>query len=391
MRLSPYTNRLWQIMRKLGTEFCIGIGVWALEVPISYGLWFAGNEVDILMPVTPLNIVVVACLFLAFLVGFLISHGFFQFPLKRSTQVLGLVLSMAATLGLSLFFFFGMVGLMAMMVIIQLTNIVDQTRGLIIAVAIPALFVAFDTLLGKNFDFTEVVVYGIVNLLAILTSYGLVAEQKAKLEAEQLVRELKATQILLSATTKRDERLRIARDLHDALGHQLTALSLQLEVASHVSETDKQKHILQAQKIGGSLLYSVRETVSEIRQKRDMDLRDALTALIQGVTGITVKVKMDLDESMADARQMEVIFRCVQEALTNTVKHSAASECEIELSSTEEYFLLSVKDNGSNTGEVEAGNGLKGMTERVASIDGELTFNNSADGFVLNVKLPIHG
>jgi signal transduction histidine kinase len=377
-------------MRKLGTEFYIGLGVWALEVPISYGLWFAGNEVEIHMPVTPLNIVVVACLFLAFLVGFLMSHGIFQFPLKRSTQVLGLVLSMAATLGLSLFFFFGMVGLMAMMVIIQLTNIVDQARGLIIAVAIPALFVAFDTLLGKNFDFTEVVVYGIVNLLAILTSYGLFAEKKAKLEAEQLVRELKATQILLSATTKKDERLRIARDLHDSLGHQLTALSLQLEVASHVSETDKQKHILQAQGIGSSLLSSVRETVSEIRQERDMDLRDALTALIQGVTGITVKLNMDLDESMADARQMEVIFRCVQEALTNTVKHSAASECEIELSNTQEYFSLSVKDNGSSTGDAEAGNGLKGMAERVASIDGELTFNNSVDGFVLNVKLPIH-
>ena len=378
-------------MRKLGTVFYIGIFVWVLEVAISYGLWFAGSEIDIHTPVTPLNIVVVACLFLVFLVGFLISHGIFQYPLKRGIKAFGLVLSISATLGLSLFFFFGMVGLMAMMVIIQLTNIVDQARGLIIAVAIPVFFVAFDTLLGKGFAFTEVVVYSIVNLLAILTSYGLVAEQKAKLDAEQLVRELKATQILLSATTKRDERLRIARDLHDVLGHQLTALSLQLEVASHVSDGDKQKHIRQAQEISGSLLSSVRETVSEIRQRRDMDLRDALTALIQGVAGITVKLNMDLDESMADARQMEVIFRCVQEALTNTVKHAAASQCEIELSSSDEYIRLSVKDNGGNDSDAQAGNGLNGMSERVASIDGELDFNNSADGFMLNVKLPRHG
>ncbi len=382
-------------MRKLSTDFYIGIFVWVLEIPISYSLWFAGSEVDILTPVTPLNIVVVACLFLVFFVGFLISHGIFEYPLKRGTKATGLLLSLAATLGLSLFFFFGMVGLMAVMVIIQLTNIVDKTRGLIIAVAIPVLFVAFDIFLGKDFAFTEMVVWSTVNLLAIFASYGLVAEQKAKLEAEQLVRELKATQILLSATTKRDERLRIARDLHDVLGHQLTALSLQLEVASHVSDADKQKHIRQAQEISGSLLSSVRETVSEIRQGRDMDLRDALTALIQGVTGITVKLNMDLelelDESMADARQMEVIFRCVQEALTNTVKHAAASQCEIELSSSEESIHLSVKDNGSGASDVQPGNGLKGMAERVASIDGELDFNNSADGFMLNVKLPKNG
>ena len=170
-------------MRKLGTDFYIGIFVWVLEIPISYSLWFAGSEVEIHTPVTPLNIVIAACLFLLFLVGFLISHGIFQFPLKRGTQVLGLILSIVATLGLSLFFFFGMVGLMAVMVIIQLTNIVEQTRGLIIAVAIPVLFVAFDTLLGKEFAFTEMVVWSTVNLLAILASYGLVAEKKAKLEA----------------------------------------------------------------------------------------------------------------------------------------------------------------------------------------------------------------
>jgi len=94
---------------------------------------------------------------------------------------------------------------------------------------------------------------------------------------------------------------------------------------------------------------------------------------------------------MADARQMEVIFRCVQEALTNTVKHAAASQCEIELSSSDEYIRPSVKDNGGNDSDAQAGNGLNGMSERVASIDGELDFNNSADGFMLNVKLPRHG
>jgi signal transduction histidine kinase len=89
-----------------------------------------------------------------------------------------------------------------------------------------------------------------------------------------------------------------------------------------------------------------------------------------------------------DARQGEVIFRCVQEALTNTTKHANASHCKIRLSDDGRHLVLSVEDDGNDDTEIKPGNGLAGMAERVAKIDGQLNYQNTPEGFVLTVKLP---
>ncbi len=377
-------------MKKQGTEFYIGLFIWVLELPISYGLWFAGNEVAIKPALSTANVVLTAAFFLLYLVGYCASHGFFKLQLNARAEVFGLALSSVATLALSIFFFFFMVALMATMIIIQLAPLVKQKWALLIAVLVPVVCVLLDVWLGKGFAFTNIIVYGVFNVLALVISYGLIAERNAKRESEQLVRELTSTRILLSATTKRDERLRIARDLHDVLGHQLTALSLQLEVASHVNNEEKQKHVQQAQAISRVLLSDVRETVAEFRQKKDLALHEALTALVRDIPGLKVELNMDVDQSLTDARQVEVILRCVQEALTNTLKHASASHCKIQLAADEQNLVLSVEDNGSSSVEIDPGNGLTGMAERVAKVDGRLDYHNDANGFALTVKLPKH-
>jgi signal transduction histidine kinase len=375
-------------MKKQGTEFYIGLFIWLLEIPISYSMWYAGSEIDIKPLVSSSNVTFSALLYLIFLAGFLTSHGVFQHQLTRGVKLFGIALSSLTAIGLSMFFFFGMVGLLVMTVIIQVIVFVEQKWALLIGILVPVLCTLLDVWLGKTFEYTEMIVYSTFNVLALLISYRLIAERKAKIESEQLVRELKATQVLLSATTKRDERIRIARDLHDVLGHQLTALSLQLEVASHVKEDEKQRHIQQAKAISGLLLSDVRETVSEIRLKKDLELRESLTALTEGLPGLKVDLIMDLDDSLVDARQGEVIFRCVQEALTNTTKHANASHCKIRLSDDGRHLVLSVEDDGNDDTEIKPGNGLAGMAERVAKIDGQLNYQNTPEGFVLTVKLP---
>ncbi len=194
----------------------------------------------------------------------------------------------------------------------------------------------------------------------------------------------------MSATTKRDERLRISRDLHDTLGHKLTALKLQLEVASHVKDEARDQHLQQAMEISNTLLSDVRATVTEFRNKKDFDLGKALETLTQGLTELRVKLFIDLDEALIDARQVEVIFRCVQEALTNIVKHSNASACEISLSIEAQSIVLSVQDNGQNSEQVHPGNGLTGMMERVVKIDGELDYQALENGFNLTARFPIN-
>lgn len=378
-------------MKKQSIEFTMGVTVWLLDVPISYWLWFWGEEVDIQYSMSPLTIGFTGFLFVVYLAGLLSSHGVVTFGHKRAAVILGLLVSSAAVLGLSAFFFFGMVALLATMIIIQLAPLLEQKRGLAIAVLVPCICVLIDVTLGKEFNFTSIVVYALFNGIALLTSYRIISERNAKLQSEQLVRELKATQVLLSASTKKDERLRISRDLHDAVGHQLTALSLQLEVANHVNQDDKQKHIQQAQMISGALLANVRETVSEMRDSIDVVLRDALEALVQDIPGLTIKLDVQIDESVANADQIEVIFRCVQESLTNSIKHSNASQCWISLSEENQYLVLSIKDNGTDSANMVMGNGLKGMAERVSKLDGRLDVKNTPNGFVVWVKLPQQG
>jgi signal transduction histidine kinase len=121
-----------------------------------------------------------------------------------------------------------------------------------------------------------------------------------------------------------------------------------------------------------------------------MSLGKSLEALTQGLPQLSVKLSMDLDEALIDARQAEVIFRCVQEGLTNTARHSNASVCTITLSNSAETILVTIEDNGTNPAPVELGNGLTGMTERVAGVGGKLTVTSSANGFKLAAELPIY-
>jgi len=247
--------------------------------------------------------------------------------------------------------------------------------------------------LDKSFDYPiiaypTILIYGSFNFFSLLTHYHLIDETDAKEKSDQVLRELKATQSLLNATTKRNERLRIARDLHDSLGHQLTALSLQLEVAGHVSDDAKDAHLNEAKAISRALLFDVRETVSDIRKKNDVELGVALSSLTQGIPNLGVTLAIDVEESSVEASQVEVIFRCVQESITNIAKHSNATHCIINIFNERDFIVIKIKDNGSNVSVIKPGNGLNGMAERIKDIGGSLKYSGSSNGFKLNVKLP---
>src|SRR6188768_65917 len=121
---------------------------------------------------------------------------------------------------------------------------------------------------------------------------GLVAKQQAQAREEQrrLNSELRATRVLLSESSRMSERLRISRELHDLLGHHLTALSLNLEVAGHLTEGKAQEHVRQSHTLAKLLLTDVREAVSEMREERGIDLAAALRTLAEGVPALDVRL-----------------------------------------------------------------------------------------------------
>lgn len=221
---------------------------------------------------------------------------------------------------------------------------------------------------------------------------GFVAKQQAQAREDQrrLNAELRATRVLLAESSRMSERLRISRELHDLLGHHLTALSLNLEVAGHLTEGKAHDHVKQSHTLAKLLLTDVREAVSEMREEGGIDVTSAFQSLVDGVTAL--KIHLDLPEilQLDDPDRAHVLLRCAQEIITNTVRHSGADELWLRLTRMPDHIELSARDNGRSAVILTQGNGLRGMRERLAEFGGQLHIMNTAgQGLSLTAKLPI--
>lgn len=200
--------------------------------------------------------------------------------------------------------------------------------------------------------------------------------------------ELQAATALLEANSRNEERLRIARDLHDLVGHQLTALALNLEVATHRRGDDQQAAVERARVMAKDLLTDVREAVGELRHPLP-SVRTALVAIAAQVPRPAVHVDVD-DELSVDAERAAALVRCIQEIVTNAVRHSDAHHLWLHVAQDADGGLqVAARDDGCGTDTIVAGNGLTGMRERLAQLGGELEYTSTAGGgFSLAARLP---
>ncbi|MBK6436378.1 MAG: sensor histidine kinase [Rhodanobacteraceae bacterium] len=223
-----------------------------------------------------------------------------------------------------------------------------------------------------------------------VTSMVARGQAEAREEQRRLNSELRATRALLAESTRIAERVRIARELHDLVGHHLTALTLNLEVASHLVEGNAKDKVRQAQSVAKLLLTDVREVVSQMRDEAEIDLGSALRSLIEGVP--TLKVVMDLpdDFRVEDARRAHVLLRCTQEILTNTIRHARAETLWLHFARADGALTLRSRDDGIGIDAVVVGNGLSGMRERLNEFGGSLDIDTApGHGFALVATLPV--
>lgn len=223
---------------------------------------------------------------------------------------------------------------------------------------------------------------------ALLMSQRVIQEQDARDQIITLNRELLATQALLEESAKQTERIRIARDLHDGLGHHLTALILKLQYLTHTTRDETQTRVEDAHQLARLLLTDVRNTVHEMRGDSSIRLKDALEALISQVPRLRIKLDLDENISVADVEVAEALFRCIQEAITNTLKHGNASQLNIALRHGPNDIHLQVSDNGCCSLDWHEGAGLRGMRERVEALKGHFDVVTQS-GFQLNIKIPV--
>jgi signal transduction histidine kinase len=230
-------------------------------------------------------------------------------------------------------------------------------------------------------------------LSVLAFTISMVASQQAEQREAQrrLNSELRATRALLAESSRIAERMRIARELHDLIGHHLTALSLNLEVASHLANDASAEHVRKAQATARHLLSDVREAVSELRQDDAIDLTQALRSLIEGVPGLTVHVDLPPRFSVEDPRRAQVLLRCAQEIITNCAKHAGARQLWLTFAYAGANQLgLHARDDGRGVAHFKPGNGLSGMRERLAEFGGSVAVDTAvSEGFALTVRLPL--
>lgn len=224
---------------------------------------------------------------------------------------------------------------------------------------------------------------------------SVVAKQQAEAREDQrrLNSELRATRTLLAESSRLAERMRISRELHDLIGHHLTALSLNLEVASHLVQGQAQDHVRQAQSVAKLLLGDVREVVSQLRDEDSIDLTQALESLTEGVPGLAIHLELPPRFSVDDPKRAQVLLRCAQEIITNTVRHAGARNLWLRFErSADRQMAIHARDDGHGVKELKPGNGLAGMRERLAQYGGRLDIVTAKDqGFALDAWLPLEG
>jgi len=250
-------------------------------------------------------------------------------------------------------------------------------------------------------------VSGIAEIITVLgfQGFAVAAIASARSESEARVAlahthaELLATRSLLDEATRVRERTRIARDLHDVLGHNLTALGLQLEIASHVGQDAARAQVTKARELTSRLLDDVRDVVASMRTGQPPTLVAAIRALVVEVPGLAIH--LDVPEALVveDACRAECVVRCVQEIVTNTRRHARGAEnLWIRLRREGEEITVEAHDDGKGEAVHHEphgqghGHGLHGMRSRLEEMGGWLEIKTAPERtFAITARLPVRG
>ncbi len=228
---------------------------------------------------------------------------------------------------------------------------------------------------------------GILLSLQLLVD-RILAEKQAKEELAIANQRIRAYALRAQENGSLQERNRIAREIHDSLGHSLTALNLHLEMAVKLSQVKPEKSrevLLEAKRLGSIALQDVRQSVSTLRSDpmHNQDLPTAIHNLADEFklsNYIQPICQLDLPANLPPSVAI-TIYRIVQEALTNISKYAHATEVTIDIHTTSHSIDLQITDNGRGfiPTNNSTGFGLQGMRERVLSLQGEFELVSAPD------------
>ena len=192
------------------------------------------------------------------------------------------------------------------------------------------------------------------------------------------------------------ERNRLAREIHDTLGHTLTGISAGIDACIAIisispEQTKKQLELIS--KVTRDGIKDIRRSVSELRPDAldRFSLEFAINKMVTDINAVSeTRVYFDCRVSNLKFGEDEenAIYRVVQEGITNAIRHGQAKEIWVTMKMEKEDILIQIKDNGIGCKEMKSGFGTKHMKERIRMLNGAVTFDGS-DGFIVNARIPI--
>jgi len=225
---------------------------------------------------------------------------------------------------------------------------------------------------------------GVVLLVGVSTQLVATLDRRAG-EQQEL-----STQVTLA--TERD---RVARDVHDVLGHSLTVITVKAELAERVMDDDPDRakdELAQIRTLSRQALAEVRTTVGGLRSAR---LEDELLTARTVLADAGIECAITGDAATVDPRHRTVCAWVLREAVTNVVRHSRATHCTVELGSSSVSVtdngrgLLDPRAHGPRSGDDQPGNGIRGLTERVEAVGGHLDMAGADSGKGTSLKVQL--
>lgn len=251
-------------------------------------------------------------------------------------------------------------------------------------------------LFGKNFLYSLNIVVFMISLLFYILS---AITERHRIEEElrmasQANRELNSYLALSEKIAEDRERKRIAREIHDTLGHALTGISAGIDAVKVLVDIDTNRAKEQLNNVSVVVRDGIRDVRGSLNKMRpgaleNNTLKEALIKIIreyEAISNLEIHLRYEWDNIDLDIAKEDIVFRVIQESITNSVRHGHAKTIWIELLE-EESYVMTIQDDGVGFDELHYGYGLKQMQERLMIIGGSVYFENR-DGFYTHIEIP---
>lgn len=270
-----------------------------------------------------------------------------------------------------------------------LPYVMSQQRAFLLSMLVVICWFSLQAWLEQRSLWITASLYGTFHLFAVIMQSAITAEQQAKQALAEKNLELQSAQQLLLAASRQTERTRIARNLHDLLGHHLTALTIQLQIASYHTDGEAKQQVDKSLQLARLLLSDVREAVSSMRDGTDLNLRQLLQPVVENLPeSLQIELDIPTELSVSSILQAQHFLMLVREAVSNTLKHAGASKLSIVARLEQQDLAVTITDNGKLVDNWQWGNGLTGMQERLAECGGSLMMSNHTGAMQLQIRLP---